>query len=59
MAQEFINIMRPFVPGIKDVDFAQIRANDTLVSNPPRTLDDIVSMLGVLERYFFFVEWVA
>lgn len=59
VAQEFINIMRPFVPGIKDVDFAQIRANDTLVSNPPRTLDDIVSMLGVLEKYFFFVEWVA
>lgn len=58
VAQEFINVMRPFVQGIKDVDFAHIRANDTLVSNPPRTLDDIVSMLGVLERYFFFVEWV-
>lgn len=59
VAQEFVNVMRPHMQGgMKDVDFAQIRAHDTLVSNPPRTLDDIVSMLGVLEKYFYFVEWL-
>jgi len=59
MAQEFINVMRPFVPGIKDVDFAAIRTNDSLISNPPSVLTDMVAMLGTLDKYFFFTEWLV
>jgi lysophospholipase L1-like esterase len=58
MAQEFIEVMRPFVAGIKDVDFAAIRADDSLVTNPPYTLADMVGMLGALDKYFFFTEWL-
>jgi len=58
MAQEFIDVMRPFVPGIKDVDFAAIRADDSLITNPPYPLTDMVGMLGTLDKYFFFTEWL-
>ena len=33
-------------------DFDFIRHMDTLVSDPPRTLDDIFGMLNSLERFF-------
>jgi hypothetical protein len=59
MAQEFINVMRPFVPGIKDVDFAAIRAADSLITNPPVVLTDLVGMLRTLDTYFFFTEWLV
>lgn len=52
VAQEFINVMRPQNPDIRDIDFEEVRFWDTLVSNPPRTLDDIFSMLRTLEKWF-------
>ena len=51
-AQEFINVMRKQNPGIRDIDFAKMRFWDTLVSRPPRTLDDIFGMLEILEKWF-------
>jgi lysophospholipase L1-like esterase len=52
VAQEFINVMRAQNPGVRDVDFAEMRFWDTLVSRPPRTLDDIFSMFKTLEKWF-------
>jgi hypothetical protein len=52
IAQEFINVMREQNPGIHDIDFAKMRFWDTLVSRPPRTLDDMFGMLEVLEKWF-------
>ncbi len=52
VAQEFINVMRNENPGISDIDFEEIRYWDTLVTNPPKTLDDIFGMLKTLEKYF-------
>jgi hypothetical protein len=52
VAQEFINVMRNQNPDIRDIDFAEVRFWDTLVSGPPRTLDDIFSMLRTLEKWF-------
>ena len=52
VAQEFINVMRAQNPDIRNVDFAKIRSWDTLVSRPPRTLDDIFGMLEILEKWF-------
>lgn len=51
-AQEFINVMRKRNPRIQDIDFARVRRLDTLVSRPPRTLDDIFGFLETLERWF-------
>jgi hypothetical protein len=39
-------------PGIKDVDFGEIRSWDTLVSKPPLTLNDIFGALKTLEKVF-------
>lgn len=52
VAQEFINIMKPHNPGLRDIDFAEMRYWDTLVSGPPLTLDDIFGMLKTLEKWF-------
>jgi lysophospholipase L1-like esterase len=52
VAQEFINVMKEQNPGIRDIDFAEARFWDTLVSRPPRTLDDIFNMLMTLEKWF-------
>lgn len=52
VAQEFINIMKPHNPGIRDIDFADIRFWDSLVSKPPLTLDDMFGMLKTLEKWF-------
>lgn len=52
MAQEFIDVMRANEPSIRDIDFAAVRARDTLVSNPPLTLDDVYGALRTLEGKF-------
>ena len=52
VAQEFINVMRKKNPAIRNIDFADIRFWDTLVSRPPRTLDDVFGMLKTLEKWF-------
>lgn len=52
IAQEFVKIMRAQNPDIRDVDFAAMRAWDTLVSKPPRTLYDMFGMLRTLEKWF-------
>lgn len=58
IAQEFINVMRPQAPGILDIDFADIRRWDTLVSKPPRTLDDVFGALELLEKKFHMSRWM-
>jgi hypothetical protein len=50
IAQEFIKIMKEFEPRIRDVDFAEVRQWDTLISQPPRTLDDALGALRTLEQ---------
>jgi lysophospholipase L1-like esterase len=59
VAQEFINAIRPKEPGIKNVDFAELRSWDPLVNRPPRTLDDMFGMLRMLERKFHMSRWMA
>jgi lysophospholipase L1-like esterase len=51
-AQEFINVMRAQNPQILDIDFAKQRTWDSLVSHPPKTLDDIFGLLETLEKWF-------
>ncbi|UCG11000.1 MAG: SGNH/GDSL hydrolase family protein [Deltaproteobacteria bacterium] len=52
VAQEFIDVMRKKNPEIRDIDFAEVRYWDSLVTKPPRTLDDIFGMLKTLEKWF-------
>ena len=52
IAQEFIEVMRGQNPGIKDINFSEVRSWDTLVSRPPLTLNDIFGMLKYLEKTF-------
>jgi hypothetical protein len=58
-AQLFIEEMREVEPGIPDIDFAALRARDTLVSSPPRTVDDIFSMLETFEARFHVSRWLS
>ncbi|MFA4844938.1 MAG: hypothetical protein WC654_00040 [Patescibacteria group bacterium] len=64
VAQRFIEAMRPHEAtlhpngaGIRDIDFADARRWDTLVSRPPGTLDDVMGMLRMLEARFNFLRW--
>jgi len=52
VAHEFIQVMKAQNPDIKDIDFDEIRRWDSLVSNPPFTLNDVFGMLQTLEKYF-------
>lgn len=58
VAQEFINVMRQNEPDIQDIDFADIRRWDTLVSKPPQTLNDMIGVLETLERKFHISQWM-
>jgi GDSL-like Lipase/Acylhydrolase len=58
VAQEFIDVMRQNEPSIANVDFAVVRNADELVSHPPRTLDDLVSALRIMERHFHISRWI-
>jgi GDSL-like Lipase/Acylhydrolase len=58
VAQEFVRAMRPYEPGIRDVDFADARRWDTLITYPPRTLDDMLGALRALERWFHLSRWL-
>lgn len=58
VAQEFIKAIRPHEPGIRDVDFTDARRWDTLISHPPRTLDDMLGALQALERWFHISRWL-
>ena len=60
MAREFINSINGAEPGAcRDLDFAGLRRWDSLVSHPPRTLDDIYGMLQFLEKRFHMSRWFA
>ena len=52
VAQEFITVMRGQNPGIRDINFSEIRRTDSLVSRPPQTLNDVFGMLQTLEKWF-------
>lgn len=58
VAQEFIDVMRANEPGIQDIDFADVRRWDTLVSKPPQTLNDMLGVLETLERRFHMSQWL-
>ena len=58
-AQAFIEKMREVEPGIESIDFTALRARDTLVSSPPRTVDDIFAMLETLEDRFHVSRWLS
>jgi len=57
VAQEFIKIMRDKNPGIRDIDFEEVRYWDSLVTRPPRTLDDMFGMLKTLEKWFHIFQF--
>jgi hypothetical protein len=60
VAQEFINVMRAKSgEPIRDLDFASIRRWDTLVTAPPRTLDDMFGMLSTLDKKLHFSRWMS
>ncbi len=60
MAREFIKSINGAEPGAcRDLDFAGLRRWDSLVSHPPRTLDDIYGMLQFLEKRFHMSRWFA
>jgi hypothetical protein len=64
MAQEFIKVMQ--LAGVKfyksdgktertgevKVDFKRLIAEDTLISNPPKSLSNAVSLIGMLDKNF-------
>jgi hypothetical protein len=58
-AQAFVDAIRPFEPAIADVDFAALRASDTLVSAPPRTIHDVYGMLETMEKRFHLSRWLS
>jgi hypothetical protein len=58
VAEEFIRVMREQEPEIGGVDFAEARLWDTLISQPPRTLDDMLTALRTLERWFHVSRWL-
>ena len=58
VAQEFIDVMKANDPTIEDIDFGEIRRWDTLVSRPPRTLNDMIGVLATLERKFHITRWL-
>ena len=58
VAQLFIDEMRANEPAIRNIDFAAVRAADTLVSHAPRTLDDMLGALRTLERWFHISQWM-
>jgi len=59
VAQHFIEQMRQHEPDIRNVDFDAVRRSDSLVSKPPRTLDDIFGALATLEKHFHLSRWLA
>ncbi len=60
VAQEFIEaIRRNGEPDIRDVDFAELRRTDTLVSHPPGTLNDMLGALRTLEKWFHLSRWMS
>jgi hypothetical protein len=58
IAQEFISVMRGFNPTVRDIDYAEVRRWDTLVSSPPLTLYDVFGMLQTLEKRFHMSRWL-
>jgi len=59
VAQLFIDEMNKHGAQAKNINFAEVRRWDTLVSCPPRTLDDMLGALRVLERYFHLSRWIS
>jgi lysophospholipase L1-like esterase len=59
LAHEFLEVMKA-EGGVeaREIDFAQARFWDSLVSRPPRTLDDVFGALKVLERHFHLSRWM-
>ena len=53
VAQEFINVMASAgvsFPNGERLDFPEIRTNDTLVSNPPARIQEILSLIAKLDE---------
>jgi hypothetical protein len=59
VADEFIQVMKKQNPDIKDIDFDEIRKWDSLVANPPITLNDVFGMLQTLEKYFHISKFLG
>lgn len=58
IAHEFIQVMRQAGCVIDDLDFARVREQDALVSDPPAALDDVRSLLEWLERHFHVLRFL-
>ena len=61
MAQELINVMQlagvefPGAPGPAQIDFTDLIRSDSLISNPPRSLSNALTLIASLdEKYGFF-----
>jgi hypothetical protein len=59
MAQEFVHVMRAAGVNLADVDFTRLLALDTLVTDPPRTLDDVYRTLQSLEEWLHLSRLLA
>jgi lysophospholipase L1-like esterase len=58
IAHEFIQAMRASGTTIDDLDFAKVRREDSLVSDPPQTIDDVRGFLERLERRFHLLRFI-
>ncbi len=58
MAQECVDIFRSAGETVSDIDFYKLRQKDSLVSNPPLLLNDMMSMMKHLEKYFHLSRWL-
>ncbi len=58
-AQAFIDQIKTVDPTVNDVDFADVRTWDSLVTAPPKTVHDIGGMLAILEKHFHFSRWIT
>lgn len=59
MAQEFVKALRAADVMLDDVDFARLLTLDTLVTDPPQTLDDVYGTLQSLEEWLHLSRLLA
>ncbi|MBN2802670.1 MAG: hypothetical protein JXR91_06225 [Deltaproteobacteria bacterium] len=58
LAQECIDSFRLNGQDVEDIDFYELRKRDSLVSDPPLSVNDIMNLLKFLEEHFHLSRWM-
>ena len=58
IAQTFVDVIKKIDPSARDIDFADIRRRDSLVSSPPALLCKMNSLLEHLEQNLHLSRWI-